>query len=138
MVGVFNVLKDTTKSTFDFITGFIGGAMDGAAKIIGDYVNAIKRIFGGIVDFVTGVFTGDWSRAWQGVVDIFGGIFEGIAAVAKAPINAMITLINGFIGGLNNIKYLNGCQELAVKDFILKNPLFSRRWNYSKWPSHCW
>ena len=70
MVGVFNVLKDTTKSTFDFITGFIGGAMDGAAKIIGDYVNAIKRIFGGIVDFVTGVFTGDWSRAWQGVVDI--------------------------------------------------------------------
>ena len=104
VVGVFNVLKDTTKSTFDFITGFIGGAMDGAAKIIGDYVNAIKRIFGGIVDFVTGVFTGDWSRAWQGVVDIFGGIFEGIAAVAKAPINAMITLINGFIGGLNNIK----------------------------------
>lgn len=117
VVGVFNVLKDTTKSTFDFITGFIGGAMDGAAKIIGDYVNAIKRIFGGIVDFVTGVFTGDWSRAWQGVVDIFGDIFEGIAAVAKAPINAMITLINGFIGGLNNIKIPKWVPGIGGKGF---------------------
>ncbi|MCS5459740.1 hypothetical protein NWO28_14480 [Enterococcus faecalis] len=117
VVGVFNVLKDTTKSTFDFITGFIGGAMDGAAKIIGDYVNEIKRIFGGIVDFVTGVFTGDWSRAWQGVVDIFGGIFEGIAAVAKAPINAMITLINGFIGGLNNIKIPKWVPGIGGKGF---------------------
>ncbi|MFB5293638.1 phage tail tape measure protein [Enterococcus faecalis] len=117
VVGVFNVLKDTTKSTFDFITGFIGGAMDGAAKIIGDYVNAIKRLFGGIVDFVTGVFTGDWSRAWQGVVDIFGGIFEGIAAVAKAPINAMITLINGFIGGLNNIKIPKWVPGIGGKGF---------------------
>ncbi|WP_311054804.1 phage tail tape measure protein [Enterococcus faecalis] len=119
VVGVFKVLADTTKSTFDFITGFIGGAMDGAAKIIGDYVNAIKRIFGGIVDFVTGVFTGDWSRAWQGVVDIFGGIFEGIAAVAKAPINAMITLINGFLGGLNNIKIPKWVPGVGGKGFSI-------------------
>ncbi|HFK2761639.1 TPA: phage tail tape measure protein [Enterococcus faecalis] len=119
VVGVFKVLADTTKSTFDFITGFISGAMDGAVKIISDYVNAITRIFGGIIDFVTGVFTGDWSRAWQGVVDIFGGIFEGIAAVAKAPINAMITLINGFLGGLNNIKIPKWVPGVGGKGFSI-------------------
>lgn len=119
VVGVFKVLADTTKSTFDFITGFIGGAMDGAVKIISDYVNAVTRIFGGIIDFVTGVFTGDWSRAWQGVVDIFGGIFEGIAAVAKAPINAMITLINGFLGGLNNIKIPKWVPGVGGKGFSI-------------------
>ncbi|EGO8326316.1 phage tail tape measure protein [Enterococcus faecalis] len=117
VVGVFDVLKDVTKSTFDFITGFIGGAMDGAMKIIGGCIDSIKRIFGGIVDFVTGVFTGDWSRAWQGVVDIFGGIFDGIAAVAKVPINAMITLINGFIGGLNNIKIPKWVPGIGGKGF---------------------
>lgn len=117
VVGVFDVLKDVTKSTFDFITGFIGGAMDGAVKIIGGCIDSIKRIFGGIVDFVTGVFTGDWSRAWQGVVDIFGGIFDGIAAVAKVPINAMITLINGFIGGLNNIKIPKWVPGIGGKGF---------------------
>ncbi|EPI02012.1 phage tail tape measure protein [Enterococcus faecalis] len=119
VVGVFKVLADTTKSTFDFITGFIGGAMDGAVKIISDYVNAITRIFGGIIDFVTGVFTGDWSRAWQGVVDIFGGIFEGIAAGAKAPINAMITLINGFLGGLSNIKIPKWVPGFGGKKFSI-------------------
>lgn len=117
VVGVFDVLKDVTKSTFDFITGFIGGAMDGAVKIIGGCIDSIKRIFSGIVDFVTGVFTGDWSRAWQGVVDIFGGIFDGIAELGKAPINAMITLINGFIGGLNNIKIPKWVPGIGGKGF---------------------
>lgn len=117
VVGVFDVLKDVTKSTFDFIIGFIGGAMDGAVKIIGGCIDSIKRIFSGIVDFVTGVFTGDWSRAWQGVVDIFGGIFDGIAELGKAPINAMITLINGFIGGLNNIKIPKWVPGIGGKGF---------------------
>lgn len=117
VVGVFDVLKDMTKSTFDFITGFIGGSMDGAVKIIGGCIDSIKRIFSGIVDFVTGVFTGDWSRAWQGVVDIFGGIFDGIAELGKAPINAMITLINGFIGGLNNIKIPKWVPGIGGKGF---------------------
>lgn len=65
------------------------------------------------------MFTGDWSRAWQGIVDIFGGIFEGITAVAKAPINAMITLINGFLGGLNNIKIPKWVPGVGGKGFSI-------------------
>src|SRR5690606_41788047 len=41
---------------------------------------------------------------WQGIVDIFSGVFNGIVAIAKAPINAIITGINAFIRGLNKIK----------------------------------
>ena len=93
-------------------------------------LNAIKRIFGGIVDFVTGVFTGDWSRAWQGVVDIFGGIFEGIAA--KAPINDYVNQwIYWWIKQYKIPKWVPG---IGGKGFHIENPLFSRRWNYSKWP----
>lgn len=123
IVGTFKVLADTTKSTFDFITGFIEGSMSGISKIIGDYVDAITRIFSGIIDFITGVFTGNWSQAWQGVVDIFGGIFDGIVAVAKAPINAVITLINGFLDGLNNIKIPDWLPGVGGKGFnIAKIP----------------
>ena len=32
----------------------------------------------GIIDFITGVFSGNWSKAWQGIVDMLGGIFGGI------------------------------------------------------------
>ena len=82
--------------------------MCGAIKDFGitvkEVLDAVKRIFSGIIDFITGVFTGNWSRAWQGVVNIFGGIMDGLGAVIKAPLNGVIWLINQAISGLNKIK----------------------------------
>lgn len=65
--------------------------------------NSVKLIFDGLIDFIRGVFTGDWERAWNGVVKIFGGIFSGLKTIAKAPINAVIGLLNGAIGGINSL-----------------------------------
>ncbi|WP_270607485.1 phage tail tape measure protein [Enterococcus thailandicus] len=104
---------------FKFMAGFIGGIFESLSANFTNFFNAGKRIFNGFIDFVTGVFTGNWSKAWNGVVDIFGGIFDGIAAVAKAPINAMIGIINGFIGGLNNIKVPKWVPGLGGKSFSI-------------------
>ncbi|WP_270660654.1 phage tail tape measure protein [Enterococcus thailandicus] len=104
---------------FKFMAGFIGGIFEGLSANFTNFFNAGKRIFNGFIDFITGVFTGNWSKAWNGVVDIFGGIFDGIAAVAKAPINAMIGIINGFIGGLNNIKVPKWVPGLGGKTFSI-------------------
>ena len=56
----------------------------------------------GLIDFVTGIFTGDWKKAWNGIVSAFKGIFNGIVDVAKAPINLIIGLINGLITGVQS------------------------------------
>lgn len=63
--------------------------------------DSIKQVFDGIIDFIRGVFTGDWERAWKGVQEIFGGIFNGLIAIAKIPINAIIGLLDMAIDGLN-------------------------------------
>lgn len=91
--------------------------------VLGEYLNAffanvkniwdaIKRVFDGVIDFIRGVFTGDWERAWKGVQNIFGGIFDGLVAMAKAPLNGIIGLlnmainaINGLIDGFNSIGF---------------------------------
>lgn len=73
-------------------------------EFIGSIVGNIIRIVSGIVSFLTGVFTLDWEKAWQGIVDIFGGIFGGVGAIGKAVINGVIGVINGILGGLNKIK----------------------------------
>ncbi|MEI5994821.1 phage tail protein [Candidatus Enterococcus mansonii] len=76
-----------------------------AFSAIGDLWNgSLKPIFTGIIDFIVGVFTGNWSKAWEGLVSIAGGIFNGLVTVVKTPINLVIGIINGFIGGLNNLK----------------------------------
>ena len=66
-------------------------------------VTSIQTVFQGIIDFVTGVFTGSWQMAWQGVQDIFGGIFEGLGALIKTPLNAVISIINKAISGINGL-----------------------------------
>lgn len=92
------------KPFVDFIVKFMCGAIKDFGITVKEVLDAVKRIFSGIIDFITGVFTGNWSRAWQGVVNIFGGIMDGLGAVIKAPLNGVIWLINQAISGLNKIK----------------------------------
>ncbi|HFJ5520104.1 TPA: phage tail tape measure protein [Enterococcus faecium] len=115
----FKGVSDVAVEIFNFLGGYFGGFFDGVIANFNNFYNAGKRIFSGFLDFITGVFTGNWSKAWQGLVDIFGGIFDGIVAVGKAPINAMIGLINGFIGGLNNIKIPKWVPGVGGKSFSI-------------------
>ena len=83
--------------------GVLGEVLNGFFATASAVWDSIKQIFSGITDFVAGVFTGDWDRAWQGVVNIFGGLWNGLTAIAKAPLNGMISLVNAAISGLNKI-----------------------------------
>lgn len=116
---VVRAIKDTIVNQFKFIGGFISGVFDGIVANFNNFKEAAMRIFNGIVDFITGVFTGNWSQAWEGIVNIFGGIFDGIGAMAKAPINGMITLLNGFIRGLSNIKIPDWVPGIGGKGFSI-------------------
>lgn len=94
--------------------------------------DSIKMVFDGIIDFIRGVFTGDWERAWTGVKEIFGGIFNGLKTVAKAPLNAIIGMvnmaisgINGVIGGLNKIPGVN-IGEIGKIPYLAKGGILSR------------
>ncbi|WP_195270887.1 hypothetical protein [Clostridium paraputrificum] len=84
--------------------GFLGDIINSYLANIRNVFDSVKRIFGGIIDFIAGVFTGNWKRAWQGVQNIFGGIMNGLQALVKAPLNGVIGLINAAISGLNKIK----------------------------------
>ena len=63
----------------------------------------LLSILQNIIDFVTNVFTANWSAAWQNVTNIFGTIWGGIVGLVKGPINAVIGIINSAIGAINSI-----------------------------------
>lgn len=89
----------------------LGSILNGYLANFKNIWDAVKQILDGVIDIIRGVFTGDWERAWEGVKGVFSGIFDGMVAMAKAPLNGIIALINGaidginlLIGGLNKIK----------------------------------
>lgn len=73
------------------------------AQGISSAIAGVKTVFEGIITFITGVFTGNWKQAWEGVRSIFTGIFDTLGALFKTPINAVITLINKAISGINGL-----------------------------------
>jgi len=79
-------------------------------------VDNIKGVFQGLTDFVSGVFSGNWERAWQGIVQTFSSVVGGMGALFKAPLNAIIDMINSAISGMNNMLSvkLPGVGEIGV------------------------
>lgn len=56
-------------------------AWDGIKTVLKRNLNAVKEIFKGVLQFLTGVFTGDWERAFGGLKSVVGSTFKYIEDV---------------------------------------------------------
>lgn len=66
-------------------------------------IDGIKTTFQGLINFITGVFSGDWTKAWDGAKMAFAGCFQALPDFAKGPLNLVISLANKAIAGLNSL-----------------------------------
>ena len=81
----------------------LGAYLQGWCESIQAAVENVKAIFQNIIDFISNVFSGNWSAAWQNIVNIFGNLFGMIVNLAKAPINGVISAINWVLSKINSI-----------------------------------
>ena len=81
----------------------LGAYLQGWWESIQAAVENVKAIFQNIIDFISNVFSGNWSAAWQNIVNIFGNLFGMIVNLAKAPINGVISAINWVLSKINSI-----------------------------------
>lgn len=101
-----------------------------ALQTVANIVSSVMQIFQGLIDFITGVFTGNWSQAWEGVKSIFSGIFSGLGEIFKAPFRAIVSVINTVIGGLNKLKVPDWVPGIGGKGInIPKIPEFAKGTN---------
>ena len=82
-----------------------GAYLQGWWQSISAAVDNVKAIFNNIIDFINNVFAGNWTGAWQNIVNIFGNLFGMLGNLAKAPINAVISAINYIIGQINSLSF---------------------------------
>ena len=81
----------------------------------GIIVQTATGIFKGLIKFITGVFSGDWKKAWEGIKEVFGSVFEGLKNLFKTPINWIIEKLNKFIDGINKVKVPDWVPEVGGK-----------------------
>lgn len=104
--------------------------LESLIKIIGDVADTLS----GIIDFLVGVFTGDWELAWQGIKEIANGIWnlikdiitgawDTIKAVTKGALSIIKSIINA---AWNAIKAVTSTVWNAIKKSL------SNLWNSLK------
>ena len=127
---IIGVISDVINTTVDWISNIVNFEelfsfyIDNAMQSFNSFVefmkngiDSVKQVLDGIIQFITGVFNGDWGRAWEGIKSVFSGIVSGIANIFKQPINTIIDGINSFIRGVNKIKIPDWVPLVGGKGF---------------------
>lgn len=109
-----NVLKPLVEKVTNILKPLIENVIKGFTSKIGDIMDVLR----GVANFLTGVFSNDWKKAFDGIKNIvigalnlikdtFSNIFNGIWSVIKGIINLMIggfeTFANAGIKAINKV-----------------------------------
>lgn len=105
---IVNSIKDAWSAFITWLQGknpALASIFETIGKLFSDQYNAWKKILSGLITFLTGVFTGDWKKAWNGVLDILKGVWNLIVGTVEGAINFIIDGINLLISALNKIHF---------------------------------
>ena len=98
---LINWLVEVLAPRFTHVFEQIWSLIQTVAGNIGQSLNGLLEILRGIIDFIVGVFTGNWKKAWQGIVSIFKGVWNTLSGVVKVVLNAVIGVINVALGAIS-------------------------------------
>jgi len=90
-------IAGTVSTVIEVLGGFVGIAVDVA--------NGVLEALNGVLNFLIGVFSGDWERAWDGIGQVFTGVWNGIVGALEGAINLIIRGVNWLISQLNKVSF---------------------------------
>lgn len=103
---ILQVVMEVGKVVWDVFGEGLGIIFGTAAAVVASYIDYIAKTIDslilagqGVVDFLTGVFTGDWDKAWNGLKEIFQGAWGYITA----PVEAFIGLLDRVVAGIEKV-----------------------------------
>ena len=87
---------------FPIIVDVVNGIIETVGRIVTDISNVVSGVITflkGLIEFIVGVFTGDWGKAWEGIKNMFSGIWQVISGIFKT----FIDVLNGIIDFITNV-----------------------------------
>ncbi len=100
-----NALNIAVSAFFAFLSG------------VGTVIDGVLTALGGLMDFIIGVFTGDWDRAWNGIKAIFDTIWKAIKGILEMALKTIYAILSG---ALEHTKKTWESVWKAVSDFFKK------------------
>lgn len=120
IMDIWRVAKPIIDEVVRIIENVLEPVIEGLCDIIGGIIDVVR----GISRFISGVFTGDWKKAWEGVKLIFKGIWDSLGSIIKTPINLILaaveSMVNAILHGFNFIKKSLNKLSFDIPDWVPK------------------
>lgn len=119
----FEDFTETLKYVWDWFCNYLAPIFENTFRYIGDILSDAVDIILGIVDFFIGLFTGNWEQCWNGIKEMFIGVWDAISNTIGTIFELILNIFN-----VDFDKFLS-CWTTgwnSIKDF------FSNIWNSIK------
>lgn len=126
---VVDFVVTTVGPVISHVVGTIGDVVGTVIGVIADVIGGILSSLSGLLDFLTGVFTGNWEKAWSGIQQFIRGIWDGIWGIVKGAVNLIIDGLNLLWGAVYSVAsgIVNGIGGIAE----VIGDLFGQDWGFS-------
>ncbi|CAI3560056.1 MULTISPECIES: phage tail tape measure protein [Clostridium] len=111
---------------FQVIFPMIGSAISLVSSVIGARIEGVIKALGGIIDFLTGVFSGDWTLVLEGLKTTFSGIFDAIFVFARKPFEWILEKIGVIKEGLSSFSFSGFLGKIVGKSETNEMPQFAK------------
>lgn len=126
-VGLMNDTVGESSSIWQALGSTIAAVISAVAAIIAPVVNfiasqigALVNIFNGVTEFLAGVFTGNWARAWEGIKGIVVGVVKTIINLAASIVEVLagsIDAVSNLVGRESHLaKSVEGIKKEMLRD----------------------
>ena len=94
----FKNITEVIKAVWDGLCKFLKPVFEGQFQQIANIFKAVTNIILSILDIFVGIFTGDWSRVWDGIKGIFAAVWNFIKDTLKNTLNMICGIFGTDLG----------------------------------------
>lgn len=94
----FQNIVEVLKAVWDGFCQVLAPVFEAAFSVISTVLGTVLDVIVGILDVFIGLFTGNWSQMWNGIKEIFSGIWNGVTGILTAALNMLKGIADVFLG----------------------------------------
>lgn len=125
LMSLLTFIEEKTGISLAGLKNLVSGLFSTVKLLLTNLFSSIRTILHGVVEFIAGVFTGDWSRAWNGVKEVFIGILRLMYSIGTGIINSIISAFNSAIGFVSDVVRWFGGKGFNFQFNLLEGPQFA-------------
>lgn len=94
----FESFGETVKAIWAGFCSVLAPIFEAAFEIISSVLGTVLDVLTGILDVFIGIFTGNWEQCWNGIKEIFVGIWNGLVGILQSLGNMLLGIFDTVCG----------------------------------------